>query len=129
MLCPVTPAHRMKEVAPSLWQCPKCGAGPRDGVYYPFWSLSCVETLDGASEGLATRYDPHLHVYVVTAFSWKEREGVPVAGTLEETLIEYLSTRAELETGLLPVTTASGSGCSSELRRLMFSDPEGLKQI
>lgn len=120
----------MKEIAPDLWQCPECGSGPRKGGRFPFWSLSCVEMFRHSAEGLATRYDPRLGIYVVTALDWDiDSEGRTVPGSLEETFLEYLSTKEETAGGLLPVITKSGSGCSSSLRRMMFPHPEGPKEI
>lgn len=130
MFCPLNPNHRLKEVAPSLWQCPECGSGPRGGGRFPFWALSCVEIYKHSAEGLATRYDPRLDIYVVTALEWEvDDEGRVLPGSLTESFLEYLSTKKEVERGLLPVVSKEGSGCSSALRRMMFPDPEGLKEV
>jgi len=89
-----------------------------------------VEIYKHSAEGLATRYDPRLNIYVVTALEWEvDGDGRVLPGTLAENFLEYLSTKDEVDGGLLPVVTKEGSGCSSALRRMMFQSPEGPKEI
>ena len=130
MFCPLTPVHTLIEIAPGLYQCPKCGAGPRGGRRFPFWSLSAVEIFGHEAEGLAVRYNNLTECYVMTSLDWAVGdEGRVVAGTLVEVFIEYISTRQEKENATLPVVTGSGSGCSSLLSPLMYEDPLGEKVL
>lgn len=130
MFCPLNPAHLLIEIAPDLWQCPKCGSGPRDGVRFPFWSLSCVEIFRHEAEGLAIKYNPESGVYVMSSLDWLlDDEGRVLTGTLVEEFLEYISTDQEKREAALPVTSRSGSGCSQELSRLMYQSPFGKKVI
>lgn len=132
MRCPLTPAHLMIEIAPGLWQCPKCGSGPKGGAHFPFWALSCVAQAGHECEGLAVHWDQRLDVYIASCLEWAvDDDDVPIAGSLSQELVEYISTAAEMENSYLPVITRGGrgSGCSSDLSRLMFDDPLGPKEI
>lgn len=131
MLCPLSRAHRLLEVAPGVWQCPKCGFGPRPEGNFSFWSLAFVETVDGEAEGLAVRYDEKLDIYVSTWMQWDLGEdGSPVPGSVREELVEYISSDKERAEAPLPVTLGKGSGSSRvRLRPEMFSEPLGPKEV
>jgi hypothetical protein len=130
MLCPLNRGHRLVEIAEGLYQCPKCGSGPRDGGRFPFWAISCVEMVGHDAEALAVRYDQRLDIYVSSWLQWAiDGQGAAIAGSVSQELVEYLSTPAEKAEGYLPATTRSGSGCSRELSDLMFRTPLGEKVI
>ena len=131
MFCPLE-NHRMVEIAQDLYQCPKCGAGPRLSAPHSYWALFSPVIEDGIAEALCTMYvarGEHKGEYVVTGVTWEVNQiGKAKIGSLKSELIEYLSSPSELRTGLLPVISQSGSGCSSALTFRMF-DPEGPKVI
>ena len=130
MLCPLTRGHRLVEIAEGLYQCPKCGAGPRDGGRFPFWAISCVEIGRHDAEALAVRYDPRLCIYVSSWLQWDvDDSGGAIAGSVRQELVEYLSTAQEKAEGYLPAISEEGSGCSRALSGMMFPEPLGEKLL
>ena len=128
VFCPLSPSHRLVEIAPELWQCPKCGAGPRDGVRFHFWSLAYVEMLEHEAEGLAIKYSPESDTYVMSSLDWLvDDEGKVLTGSLVESFIECISTPRQKASSTLPAVSKVGSGCS--LFRGMFEDPLGEKKL
>lgn len=130
MLCPLNRGHRLVEIAEGLYQCPKCGAGPRDGGRFPFWAISCVEVAEHDAEALAVRYDPRLGIYVSSWLQWAvDGQGAAIAGSVSQELIEYFSTAKEKSEGYLPAITEEGSGCGPELSEMMYPTPLGEKLL
>jgi len=130
MLCPLSSAHGMVEIAEGLHQCVKCGAGPRDGGQWGFWAISCVEIAGHEAEALAIRYDARLDIYVSTWLQWiVDDDGAAIAGSVSEELVGYVSTADERAVSLLPAISKEGSGCGQDLSQMMYSHPEGEKEI
>lgn len=131
MWCPLTKGHRLLEIAEGLWQCPKCGFGPRSEGRFPFWAMSAVEIVHHEAEALAVRYDPKLDIYVATWLQWVvDGFGIPVPGSVSEELVEYISTSTEKAGGYLPTVLKSDDPNSdSVLQRMMWESPVGLKEI
>ena len=133
MYCPLNGKHRLIEIAPALWQCPKCGFGPNREGYFYFWAVSYVEIIDHEGEALAVRYDTRLDAYVASQLQWlvDEEERV-VPGTIQEELVEYISTRSEKEESPLPAihnSTVGGDTPRPKLPHLGWSSPLGQKVL
>lgn len=128
---PVAPFPYLIEVAPGLFQCPSSGAGPTPNGYHPFWAISSVEIyVRGRTqvvEGVVATYDPSTNSYSISDTSWlTTMGGNPLTGTLEQTVLGFLSTKSELAEGPLPVVFKARSG---KLRTLQFPQLLGLKEI
>jgi hypothetical protein len=79
-------------------------------------------------EGLAVRYLPEEDKYVATGLEWiVDEDGKAIPGTLNEYLVEYISTDAEKDEAYLPVIRRVGS--AARLRRGMFQSPLGPKEL
>ena len=134
MYCPVKSDHQMVEVAPGLLQCSHCGFGPSRKGSRPFWALSDVEEF-GAGEMGATCicFDPTLDGYVMTDLEWEvDDEGRVIPHSLKEVLLQYLTTKKELEAHALPVVIRSEKKWDhpqGSLHQMMFEDPLGPKEI
>ena len=64
----------MSEVAPSLYQCGYCGAGPHSGGWYPFWAIFAVDApSDGACS--ATCIEARGGDYQIFCIAWRSRRG------------------------------------------------------
>lgn len=113
----------MIEVAPDLWQCPQCGAGPKPEGSFSFWAMSHVQLGTKSAEALAVRYDRKLDIYVATGIGWELSDGFPVPGTVTEELVEYICTPAEEERHALPVILTG----TAKLRKMMFDSALGPK--
>jgi hypothetical protein len=109
MRCPVVPTHTMIQIAPAVWQCPDCGAGPR--LYF---SLARVAIEEGSAEALQITWKPEL-----------DSSGKRLPGSYESELLGYVSTTKELAQQPLPVISPTGDRC--RLRKLMYEDPLGVK--
>lgn len=130
MFCPLTRGHKMLEVAPGLWQCPSCGAGPKPQGQFEFWALSEVEVEGGASHGLAIRWVPSQRRYSASVLTWEvDEDDLVISGTIEETHVQYISCAEEAENWPLPVIVESQSGNDCTLRRMMFPDSLGPKVL
>jgi hypothetical protein len=121
MRCPVVPTHTMIQIAPAVWQCPDCGAGPR--LYF---SLARVAIEEGSAEALQITWKPELDSYVLSDVFWEVNEsGKRLPGSYESELLGYVSTTKELAQQPLPVISPTGDRC--RLRKLMYEDPLGVK--
>jgi rubredoxin len=106
--CPVNSRHKLIEIAQGLHQCPKCGFGPTDLGYFPFWAISFIDIVDHEAEALAIKYDPNLDIYISSSLQWiVDEEGRALPGTLFEDLLEYISTPTEKGETPLPVVIKS----------------------
>jgi hypothetical protein len=106
MRCPVVPTHTMIQIAPAVWQCPDCGAGPR--LYF---SLARVAIEEGSAEALQITWKPELDSYVLSDVFWEVNEsGKRLPGSYESELLGYVSTTKELDWGSLSSSEADVRG-------------------
>jgi len=130
MFCPLNGRHRLIEIAPGLWQCPKCGFGPTIDGSFPFWAISCVDIVDHEAEALAIKYDCRLDAYVSSCLRWiVDEEGKVLPGTVDEDLLEYISTKAEKGGSPLPAIYQTNEGPRPRLRQLAWESHLGPKVL
>ena len=129
MRCPSC-GHRMIEVAPELYQCGVCGAGPNAMGSNPTWALSFVSALGHYRE--ATCVELKGSGYVAYSFSWEvgddgRRVGTPTA---KDTISLDSS---ELDEFCLPVVVECARPWELEpasvLRPGMFASATGPKKV
>lgn len=121
--CPVTPNHVLVQIAPDLYQCPDCGAGPVD-----FWAVSNVDLDGDVVGGLYATWRPELECYVLSVVSWSvDATGRRLPSSLSSTLFGYASSVAELAEAPLPARSPSQEVV--RLREGMFSSPLGEKLV
>ena len=119
--CPVSPAHVLVEIAPALYQCPICGAGPTE-----FWSIGYLDIDGSVIGGVVETWRPELECYIAAYARWEvDAGGKRVPDTMTSQLIGYVSSEAELRSAPLPVRGPPGE--LVRLRTEMFSSPLGEK--
>lgn len=129
MRCPSC-GDMLLEVAPELYQCGVCGAGPNALGSSPTWALSFVSALGHYRE--ATCVELKGKDYVVCSFSWEvgddgRRCGVPVSKDA------IVLSPSELDEFCLPVVVECSRPWELEpgsvLRAGMFTTATGPKKV
>lgn len=116
--CPVQTSHVLVEIAPGVYQCPDCGAGPIE-----FWSLAYVDIEGGSLSALCSMWRADLECYVLSHVAWMvDQAGRRTPSEMHAKLMGYASTADELAQTPLPVVTP---GEVVRLRVGMFSSPVG----
>ena len=119
--CPVVSGHQMTEVAPGLFQCPECGAGPS-----MYWALSEVDQDGDSIDAQCITYRPDLLSYTVAYMHWQTEDGRRMADSLSSDLLGHIVEPKEMAAAPLP--HISRTPRKLVLKPGMFPSPLGEKE-
>jgi hypothetical protein len=88
-----------------------------------------VNVVDHEAEALAIKYDGKLDAYISSVLHWVvDTEGKVLPGTVQEELLEYISTKREKGDSPLPaVANHWDNGAKPRLRQQTWDSALGLK--
>lgn len=132
MRCPITPDHKMVEIAEGLFQCPYCGYGPSHSGWSPFWALYGVEKEGKYVEAMAILYSFRDDEYLIQGMAWEvDQAGRRVVGSIFCTDVAPLDDYGKQP--LPAVIKAKGkwdiAPAKPRLTPMMFSNPMGRKEL
>ncbi len=128
MFCPVC-RQAMSEVAPTLFQCGFCGAGPNASGWYPFWAMFAVDVTDDGPCS-ATCIEARGGDYQIYCIAWRAQRGRRL-GDLQVDPPELLPRKGSSEFPL-PVIVLSSNPASLPPGLLsddMFTELDGPKEV
>lgn len=120
--CPISSSHTLLEIAPDLFQCPDCGAGPT-----MYWALSDVELDDGLYGAVCSTWNPEAQGYARAYILWNVDKNGRRRGEVQSHPVDFISDARMLSSATLPVRSATGEPV--RLTRGMLKSPYGEKLV